>query len=621
MKIIRRIEIKYFRSIYTVTLKQCSQLNVLSGRNDVGKSNVLRALNLFFNGNTDWQTPLDFSKDFSLTRLNQVRKESVKGKQYIQISIEFESPNNFKGSLPDRFTVKRSWYRDQSQYNQTDNITILHRDNKCPSSLATAQRGLTQFLNRVHFEYVPAVKDRAFFNHILARLQYSLLGISLEATNLSSLADQLARHIGDQVEDLRMDFSRATNLDTTIEPPKELSSLFQAFHVSVPSGDNQVSLNLRGDGMQARYIPSVLHYIAKKSRSFFIWGFEEPENSLEFAGADALADDLQYMYSKDAQIFITSHSPAMVSRHGNEVSCYRVWQPDSQTQVEQLSYPLDATNSGSKLQEEIGLLRIQQEIHDQYKEKIRCLEALSEKVAELEQEIAERSLPLLLVEGSTDVKILEVAWSRLYPKHPMPFLIRSADPLSNVIGSSGGGADAVARAIESIRPEDDRKVIGLFDHDQEGFKTFTNLSRNFKAHTVMSFAKRHTNGYALAITLAIADPKLPHIEAKNLCIEFLFDENALYEKDENGRGLEFIDQSINSVNIAGKNVPLSPEQTNKLNLSDLIGDISAYRTISDGKKVFAQNIVPKFDANNFFRFHILFENIIALFELNPQRPD
>jgi hypothetical protein len=327
------------------------------------------------------------------------------------------------------------------------------------------------------------------------------------------------------------------------------------------------------------------------------------------------------MYSKDAQIFITSHSPAMVSRHGNEVSCYRVWQPDSQTQVEQLSYPLDATNSGSKLQEEIGLLRIQQEIHDQYKEKIRCLEALSEKVAELEQEIAERSLPLLLVEGSTDVKILEVAWSRLYPKHPMPFLIRSADPLSNVIGSSGGGADAVARAIESIRPEDDRKVIGLFDHDQEGFKTFTNLSRNFKAHTVMSFAKRHTNGYALAITLAIADPKLPHIEAKNLCIEFLFDENALYEKDENGRGLEFIDQSINSVNIAGKNVPLSPEQTNKLNLSDLIGDISAYRTISDGKKVFAQNIVPKFDANNFFRFHILFENIIALFELNPQRPD
>jgi predicted ATP-dependent endonuclease of OLD family len=106
-------------------LKQCSQLNVLSGRNDVGKSNVLRALNLFFNGNTDWQTPLDFAKDFSLTRLNQVRKESVKGKQYIHIAIEFERPNNFKGSLPDRFIVKRNWYRDQSQYNQTDNIAIL----------------------------------------------------------------------------------------------------------------------------------------------------------------------------------------------------------------------------------------------------------------------------------------------------------------------------------------------------------------------------------------------------------------------------------------------------------------------------------------------------------------
>jgi hypothetical protein len=373
--------------------------------------------------------------------------------------------------------------------------------------------------------------------------------------------------------------------------------------------------------MQARYIPSVLHYIAKKSPSFFIWGFEEPENSLEFAGADALADDLQYMYSKDAQIFITSHSPAMVSRHENEVSCYRVWQPDSQTQVEQLTYPLDTTNSGSRLQEEIGLLRIQQEIHNEYKEKIHCLEALSEKVAELEQEIAERRLPLVLVEGPTDVKILEVAWSRLYPKYPMPFLIRSADPLSNVIGSSGGGADAVARAIESIHPEDDRKVVGLFDHDQEGIKTFSNLSKNFKAHTSVSFEKRHTNGYALAMTLAVADPKLPHIGAKNLCIEFLFDEDALCEKDENGRGLEFVDQPISSVNIAGKNVQLSQEQVDKLNLADVIGDLFAYRAISEGKKTFAKSIVPKFDAGKFCRFRTLFEKVIELLELNPHRSD
>ena len=87
MIIIRRVEIKYFRSIYDVTLKECDSLNIFSGRNDVGKSNILRALNLFFNGQTDWRSPLDFGADFSLLRMEQVRKESVKGKQFIQIAI------------------------------------------------------------------------------------------------------------------------------------------------------------------------------------------------------------------------------------------------------------------------------------------------------------------------------------------------------------------------------------------------------------------------------------------------------------------------------------------------------------------------------------------------------
>lgn len=132
MKLIRRFEIKYFRSIYSASLKQCGSLNVLSGRNDVGKSNVLRALNLFFNGQTDWKTPLDFGRDFSLSRREQVRKESVKGKQFVQVSIEFERPDNFKGSLPERFVVKRNWYRDQNQFGQTDNLVPLENPENAP---------------------------------------------------------------------------------------------------------------------------------------------------------------------------------------------------------------------------------------------------------------------------------------------------------------------------------------------------------------------------------------------------------------------------------------------------------------------------------------------------------
>lgn len=614
MRIIRRVEIKYFRSIYSVALKQCGSLNVLSGRNDVGKSNVLRALNLFFNGHTDWQTPLDFSRDFSLSRREQVRKDSVKGKQFVQVSIEFERPDNFKGSLPSRFVVKRSWYRDQNQFSQSDNLLPLNKAGKCPSTLTIAQRMLSVFLNRVHFEYVPAVKERAFFDHILSRLQHSLLGVTLEAENpISQLSVQLAEHIGQQVGNLRNDFSRATSLDTSIEPPQKLSSLFQAFQVSVPSGEHQVSLNLRGDGMQARYIPSVLHYISSKSPSFFIWGFEEPENSLEFSSADSLADDLENLYSKDAQIFITSHSPAMVSRRGPGVSCYRVWQPEDKTNVELLEHPLGKSISGSSLQEEIGLLRIQQEIHSEYKEKLQELEALSQKIVDLEGEISAHQLPLVLVEGVTDVAIFEAAWSKLNPGEAIPFLIRSADPLANVAGGGSGGASSLAKAIESIHPADSRYVVAVFDHDHEGIKAFDSLSKNFKAPAGRSYEKKHANGYAFAITLAAADENLPTVSAKNLCVEYLFDDDVLRLRDDDGHGLELKDQEL-FIGAGGKKLELTPEQQQLF--VGALGDLSAYRSVSGGKKAFAENIVPTLADEKFQRFRPLFMRITAALGVN-----
>ncbi|MGB6013220.1 MAG: hypothetical protein WBG32_00680, partial [Nodosilinea sp.] len=437
--------------------------------------------------------------------------------------------------------------------------------------------------------------------------QHSLLGMTLEAENpISQLSVQLAEHIGQQVGDLRKDFSRATSLDTSIEPPQQLSSLFQAFQVSVPSGANQVSLNLRGDGMQARYIPSVLHYISSKSPSFFIWGFEEPENSLEFSSADSLADDLEKLYSKDAQIFITSHSPAMVSRTGPGVTCYRVWQPAAQTEVERLEQPLGKSISGAKLQEEIGLLRIQQEIHNAYKEKLNELESLSERVADLEGEIAARQLPLVLVEGVTDVTIFETAWSKLNPGVEIPFLVRSADPLANVAGGGGGGASSLAKAIESIHPADNRYVVAVFDHDQEGIKFFDALSKNFKAPAGRAYEKAHANGYAFAITLAAADENLPTVSAKNLCVEYLFDDGVLALRDVDGHGLELKDQEL-FVGAGGKKLELTAEQQQLF--TGALGDLSAYRAVSGGKKVFAENIVPSVEGEKFSRFEVLFTRI------------
>ena len=74
MHLIDSIEIHYFRSIYKITLKKINSLNILSGINDVGKSNVLKALNLFFNNETVYLASLQTTQNDMLLRNTRERK-------------------------------------------------------------------------------------------------------------------------------------------------------------------------------------------------------------------------------------------------------------------------------------------------------------------------------------------------------------------------------------------------------------------------------------------------------------------------------------------------------------------------------------------------------------------
>ena len=85
MKWIQSIEIEHFRSIYNLRVDNLSDINVFSGLNDVGKSNVIKALNLFFNDDADWRTPLNFDLD---TNTRSTRTDQSKGKIRKLISVK-----------------------------------------------------------------------------------------------------------------------------------------------------------------------------------------------------------------------------------------------------------------------------------------------------------------------------------------------------------------------------------------------------------------------------------------------------------------------------------------------------------------------------------------------------
>jgi AAA15 family ATPase/GTPase len=603
MKLIKKIKIRYFRSIYIVNLESCSSLNVISGRNDCGKSNIIRSLNLFFNEQTDWQSKLEFYHDFSAQRLNEVRQESVKGKQFISVEIEFNRPSSYSGSLPPNFIVKRTWLRESLQFQETSSLDKQHFS-KLPSSLATARRGLQTFLNRIHFEYVPAIKDRAYSQHLLARLQKTLLDSTIEdSTGIPRLATNLAKRIQSQVSDLQDDFFSATGLATKIQPPRELSELFQAFSVATENNvAATIPLSSRGDGMQARYLSSVLNYIAIKSNKFFIWGFEEPENSLEYRHAEALANDFALKYAKTSQIFTTTHSPAFISLPHDDVACFRVFQEEHRTTVINLAEKNTGIHHRSQLDHELGILKIQKQIHDLYAEKMADLANVENARKLAEEELRRTQMSLLLVEGKTDKSIIEIAWRKLR-RSALPFRIRVADPAAN---GQTGGTGMLAKTIEGIHPDDGRSCVALFDQDAEGIATFSQLTKNFSHLDDSSDTKIHTNGVSYALLLPAPDFRSEYVKAKNHMIEFMFEDQILDARHD-GHGLKF-KKADPVVIINGAKIMLE----NELITPQIEAALVPHRKIQGGKESFAEIVVPRLPRNAFSAFELLFTKLESL---------
>lgn len=600
MKLIEKVTIKYFRSLHTVELKDCSDVNVISGRNDVGKSNIIKALNLFFNGQVDWENEYAFYENFSIKRLEEVRQESIKGKQFISIKVEFNRPKSYQGSLPERFSVERKWLRDSKVYEQTNNLGSLGKAKLLPSSLTTAQRSLATFLNKIHFEYIPAVRDRAYVSELLGRLQRTLLDVTItENSKLRSTAETLAKHIEGQIGGLQSDFEEATRLKTSITPPSSVSSLFQSFYVSTTTDNGPIPLKFRGDGLQSRYIASVLHYIASSSSNFFIWGYEEPEIALEYNHANQMAKDFREKYSTSVQIFLTTHSPAFIALDGDQIRCYRVSQDKSGSIVSDASLNTPMSEK-DKLKNELGIIAIQKEVHNFYSGKLAELDSLSRHVRELEAEVLTKQCPLIVTEGITDKLILEKAAKEILENH-RSILIRACD--NTQMNGGNGGATQLSRLIETIHPDDERIVIAVFDNDEEGQKGFNNLSKNFTNSKLSDEIKKHVNGYAWAMLLPEPNFREGYVAAKNLCIEYMFPDEVLNRQFINGRRLR-LKRLEPVVMVGGKKLSMP------LHLND--STLKPYMKIESGKEQFAEQVVPKLRRKSFQAFEKMFDDIIRI---------
>lgn len=101
--------------------------------------------------------------------------------------------------------------------------------------------------------------------------------------------------------------------------------------------------------------------------------------------------------------------------------------------------------------------------------------------------------PIVICEGKTDIKIIETAWTKLYPNEEIPFQILPSGTWLE-IDKSSGGANQITRLLELYSPinPDGKICIGLFDNDSEGNNQLKGLSKTiFEDYDQTKIVRKH----------------------------------------------------------------------------------------------------------------------------------
>ncbi|MBU1151880.1 ATP-binding protein [Patescibacteria group bacterium] len=478
MKVIDKIKIRYFRSLKEQTISKIEEVNIFSGANDSGKSNVLKALNLFFNEQTNFQQKLVFDEEFSKERLDDVRKKSIKGRQVIAIKISFCAPSGHK-NLPRKFYVEKTWDRDGNLLSTTENvISKFKKGTTNAKTEKTAKQALSRFINSIHYEYIPAVRSPQIFENLLSLLQELILSKNKKNAKISNQLEKINEESKSFTEKISKDFEKISGIKSGIRIPSEFQDFFKSFFIDTESGQFSIPLKLRGDGIQMRYIPTILDYIAKNSRGIFIWGFDEPENSTEYSLCSQMANDFKDIFAKNSQIFVSTHSFHFTTLRGENVSKYRVYKDNKNVNSlislikDETQLNLFAPSDTQKINEELGILELHSSIANEYKEWQEAKDKWLSDFEKLQSQIEDDTeLPILFVEGKTDKTILEESWKKLYPNNTLPFKIVDAFD-RHFLGNTFARGDI-------FRNYPSKKFIGMLDFD-DGFENWKGLKNGKK---------------------------------------------------------------------------------------------------------------------------------------------
>jgi len=327
--------VRNYRSITKAHKVPVSDTTVLIGRNNEGKSNLLRALDVAMTSlqrhaiehrykrrttrsisRRDEQTYF-WDRDFPINL-----QDRRSGTQTI-ISLEFQLNNveinefketiksNLNGSLPILIKIGK------------DNVPSIEvsKSGKGSKTLNSKSGKIAKFIaDKIIFNYIPAVRTDQEAIEVVARMLSQRLRVLEEDENyieaiktIRDLQQPILDSLSERIKEPLEQFLPGIKSVSIEIPDDTRRSLFRRdFEIIVDDG-TPTSLAFKGDGVKSLAALSLLKDRLSKYGASII-AIEEPESHLHPAAIHQLLDVIKTL-SEENQVILSTHNPLFVDRH------------------------------------------------------------------------------------------------------------------------------------------------------------------------------------------------------------------------------------------------------------------------------------------------------------------
>jgi predicted ATPase len=342
MKLVR-FRLRNYRSFIEEQEISFTNTNILIGPNNVGKSNFLRAIELFFSSiQTDHNLPTyQHTRDFPRTL--DTGRTSLTAVFHLDDSIEEEL------ELIERYARLRRQMKVTTGKKTEVQINLQFSEKGTPFyslfpglSIPHHLRFTDDFSTR-HLDFVEAILSRFYVVYIPAEKELKSLYNNLI---VEVVKQEIAEQIGDILQDIRRQADLVSDeinktlqkigmphINVFFEPPQSFEELISGFDMTV-ADQNIGNLFEKSMGMQWLIIASCISWISlslrRRTGLRYLWLIEEPESYLHPELFSKQRSTFERI-GENADIVYTTHSLGFISTDISRVN--GVFQENSQSSI------------------------------------------------------------------------------------------------------------------------------------------------------------------------------------------------------------------------------------------------------------------------------------------------